>query len=67
MSIRVGDDHRINELSFTPGGSEIKVLYDTGKEMIYDKVKFVDKYCSRLIANPKVMAIHVNGTFYWKR
>lgn len=64
---RVQDDHRANELSVMPGGSDVKAFYVGGKVLIYDKIKNVKKYCSVLMARPEVIEIWVDGKPYWKR
>ena len=67
MSIRVKDEHRKNDLSLTPGGSEVKTILSNGKSLIYDKIKHVGGYCKRLMADPNVIEIQVDGELYWKR
>lgn len=67
MAIRVKDELRTNDLSLTPGGSEVKTIMQDGKDIIYDKIKYVKGYCKRLMADPKVIEIHVDGELYWKR
>lgn len=64
---RVQDEHRANELSVMPGGSEVKALYTDGKVLIYDKIKNVRKYCSVLMSRPEVIEIWVDEKPYWKR
>lgn len=65
--LRVEDEHRANELSVIPGGSDVKAFYRDGKVLIYDKIKNVKKYCSVLITRPEVIEIWVDGKPYWKR
>ena len=67
MSIKVKDDYRTNDLSLTPGGSEVTTIMKNGSSKTYDKVKFVDKYCSKLMNDLDVVEILVNDQFYWKR
>lgn len=64
---RVNDDHRANELSVMPGGSEVKVQYSNGKVIIYDKIKNIRKYCSVLMNRSEVLEIWVDENPYWKR
>ena len=66
MSIRVKDEHRLHDLSLTPGGSEVMAVMKNGKKLIYDKVKYVKGYCNRLTLNSNVMEIYVDGVLYWK-
>lgn len=67
MSIRVKDEHRKHELSLTPGGSEVKTVLTNGKKLIYDKIKYVKGYCSRLIKDPNVVEIWVDDQLFWTR
>jgi hypothetical protein len=67
MGFKVGDEYRTNELSLTPGGSEVKSISTTGKSKTYDKVKNVNAYCQRLIKDQKIAEIWVDSTIYWKR
>jgi hypothetical protein len=64
---RVKDEHRSNELSVMPGGSEVKAFYANNTSLIYDKIKNVKKYCSVLMSKPDVVEIWVDGKPYWKR
>lgn len=47
-SFVVADEYRTNSLSHQPGGSTIKVKYKDGSIRIYDKIKNIDAYTSRL-------------------
>jgi hypothetical protein len=67
MSIRVKDEYRQNDLSLSPGGSDVTTLMSNGKRLTYDKIKYVEKYCSKLKNDPQVIEIQVNGELYWKR
>ena len=67
MPLRVTDEHRLHDLSLTPGGSDVTAVMSNGKKLIYDKIKHVKGYCNRLILNYKVMEIYVDGELYWKR
>ena len=67
MSIKVKDEYRRNDLSLSPGGSEVTTIMSNGKKLTYDKIKSVEKYCSRLKNDSMVIEILVNGTPYWKR
>ena len=65
MSIKVSDDYRKNELSLYPGGSEIKITYQNGKVLIYDKIKNVDLYCKKLLHNKNIIEIMVDNQIYF--
>ncbi len=65
MPIKVKDQYRKNELSLTPGGSEVTTILKNGKSITYDKIKSVDKYCSRLKSDPMVIEIRVDDKLYW--
>jgi hypothetical protein len=66
-SLKVKDEYRQNELSLSPGGSEVTTILSNGKKLTYDKIKAVDKYCKRLKNDPLVSEILVDGVEYWKR
>jgi hypothetical protein len=65
MSIKVSDDYRKNELSLHPGGSEIKVTYQNGKVLIYDKIKSVKQYCKKLLHDKTIIEIVVDNQVYF--
>lgn len=65
--IKVDDSFRTNELSFQPGGSDVRVVYSDGPDRIYDKIKHVDRYTTNLKRKVNVTEIYVNGSLYWKR
>jgi hypothetical protein len=67
MSIKVKDEYRRNDLSLSPGGSDVTAIMSNGKKLTYDKIKSIEKYCARLKADPLVMEILVDGESYWKR
>lgn len=67
MSLKVNDEYRRNDLSLSPGGSEVTTIMSNGKKLTYDKIKSVEKYCARLKKDPLVMEILVEGKEYWKR
>lgn len=67
MSIKVKDEYRRNDLSLSPGGSEVTTIMSNGKKLVYDKIKSVSSYCARLKNDPKVIEILVDGAAYWKR
>lgn len=67
MSIKVKDEYRRNDLSLSPGGSDVTTIMSNGKKLTYDKIKSVEKYCSRLKNDQSVIEILVDGEAYWKR
>jgi hypothetical protein len=67
MSIKVKDEYRRNDLSLSPGGSDVTAIMSNGKKLTYDKIKSIEKYCARLKGEPLVMEILVDGESYWKR
>lgn len=67
MSIKVKDEYRRNDLSLSPGGSDVTIIMSNGKKLVYDKIKSVVKYCARLKKDPLVVEILVDGEPYWKR
>lgn len=67
MSLKVKDEYRRNDLSLSPGGSDVTTIMSNGKKLTYDKIKSVEKYCSRLKNDKSVIEILVDGEAYWKR
>ena len=67
MSIKVKDEYRRNDLSLSPGGSEVTTISSNGKKLVYDKIKSVSRYCERLKNDSQVIEILVDGEMYWKR
>jgi hypothetical protein len=67
MSIKVKDEYRRNDLSLSPGGSDVTAIMSNGKKLTYDKIKSIEKYCARLKNDPVVIEIIVDGKSYWKR
>lgn len=65
--LKVQDQHRTNELSFQPGGSEVKIVYDDGKSLIYDKIKNTGAYIRKATKDPSVVKIYVEGDLKWER
>jgi len=65
--MRVGDEHRINRLSLTPGGSLVAVTYLSGWVREYDKVKFPRAYVGRITDRESIVEIRVNGNLVWDK
>jgi hypothetical protein len=57
----VQDQYRTHELSLEPGGSSIFVMYNTGKTIEYDKIKYPDKYIKQLLKNSNITKIILDG------
>lgn len=53
------DSMRRNQLSFTPGGSNIRVVYET-HEVVYTKVKYPNAYIKKILTDVQPEAIWVN-------
>jgi hypothetical protein len=67
MAIKVSDQYRKNELSLSPGGSEVKAVHSNGKTIVYDKIKNVNAYCVKLKKDSDIVQIIVDETIYWTR
>lgn len=65
--LKVQDQHRTNELSFQPGGSEVKIVHDDGKSLVYDKIKNTGAYIRKATKDPSVVKIYVEGDLKWER
>jgi hypothetical protein len=65
--LRVSDDHRKNELSLTPGGSIVKIVYRDGKRFVYDKIKNPIAYSDHAKKNETVVEIWIDNQKYWSR
>jgi hypothetical protein len=65
--LKVQDQHRTNELSFQPGGSEVKIVYDDGKSLVYDKIKNTGAYIRKATKDPSVVKIYVECDLKWER
>jgi len=62
--LKVKDEHRTNELSLRPGGSEVTVKYTDGRALTYDKIKNPERYVMSL-SKIDVKQIDVNGKKVW--
>lgn len=66
--IKVIDDFRTNDLSFTPGGSTIKVINTDGTTKIYDKVKYPKGYCEKILKlSSTIDKIYIESEIYYNR
>lgn len=61
-SFVVADEYRTNPLSHQPGGCTIKVKYKDGSIRIYDKIKNIDAYTSRLVNVGTVVVLEASLT-----
>jgi hypothetical protein len=66
MSFKVNPEHRTHELSYQEGGVDVKVTYTSGKVVVYDKVKYPEKYINS-INKLHVQRIEVGDVIYWVR
>ena len=54
------DSMRTNQLSITPGGSTIRVVYE-GHEVVYTKVKYPNAYIKKILTDVQPEAIWVDN------
>jgi hypothetical protein len=60
--IRVKPEFRVNQLSLTPGGSEVTVITSNGSNLVYTNVKNPQAYINRVLeTTPDVKGFLVNG------
>ena len=57
--IHVGDEFRTNDLSHTPGGSTVHVVYKDDSVRIYTNVKYPKKYIETAMTNANVKNAYV--------
>lgn len=60
-TVKVADEFRTNNLSLTPGGSEVSITYVNGKTLVYDKIKSPLKYIQRLANYNEIASVMVDG------
>ena len=60
-TLKVADQFRTNNLSLTPGGSEVIITYKNGQRLVYDKIKNPKKYIHSLDNYSKIVSVEVNG------
>ncbi len=63
------DEMRTNHLSVKPGGSIVRVVFDS-HVVDYDKIKYPSKYINTLLNSgdvQKIMEIYVDGKLTWKK
>ena len=50
-SLKVGDEHRTNPLSFVPGGVTVMVQHPSGFTKEYTKVKYPKAFIKKILEN----------------
>lgn len=63
----VHDNFRTNELSHTPGGHSVTVVFTNGSSRVYDKVKNPEAYSRSIIKDQSIQKILVDGQTFWSR
>lgn len=63
----VHDTFRTNELSHTPGGYTVTVIFNNGSSRVYDKVKNPEAYSRSIIKDQSIKKILVDGQTFWTR
>ena len=60
--ILVKPEFRVNQLSLTPGGSEVTVITANGSNIVYTNIKNPQAYINRVLeTTPDVKGFLVNG------
>jgi hypothetical protein len=68
MGYFVSDEFRTNQLSLTPGGSNVVVNYENGETKAYDKVKNPKAYINAIVkTNNTIESIYVNTELFWQK
>ena len=67
QDLKVGDNYRKSELSITPGGAVVKVIYNDGKRLVYDKIKNPAAYIEQIKKDSSIFEIWVNDQKHWSR
>jgi hypothetical protein len=65
-TLHIADQYRTNELSLKPGGYELRVIYNSGKTYVYDKIKDPSRYIAKMNTTD-VYEIWVDGQIYARR
>lgn len=67
--LKVDDKFRTNPLSLKPGGYEVKVLHETGKVFVYDKVKKPGAYIKSISTEESehgaIIEIFIENSSVW--
>lgn len=54
-TVNVKDEFRRHPWSFVPGGTSVTIKKADGMEMVYDKVKFVERYLRKAFLSSDVL------------
>lgn len=65
-TLHISDQYRTNPLSLSPGGYEIRVIYNSGKTYVYDKIKDPSRYIA-MMNSSDIYEIFVDGQLYARR
>jgi hypothetical protein len=65
-TLHIADQYRTNPLSLRPGGYEVRVIYNSGKTYVYDKIKDPSRYVSSMNTTD-IYEIWVDGQLYARR
>ena len=60
-TVNVSDQFRTNNLSLTPGGSEVSITLNNGQTLVYDKIKSPKKYIQSLSNYKDIVTVKVDG------
>lgn len=65
--IKVKDTYRTNPESHIPGGSVVETFNEEGLRLVYDKIKNPGAYISRIIKDPSIVKVYVDGELKYDR
>jgi len=65
--IKVTDNFRTNPESLVPGGHVVEIFNDEGLRLVYDKIKNPQAYIARLIKDPSIKQLFVDGELKFER
>lgn len=67
--LKVADEYRTNPLSLKPGGYTVKVIHETGKVFVYDKVKKPGAYIKSMSMEESehgaIIEVLIDDTSVW--
>lgn len=63
--MKVADKYRTNSLSHTPGGKVVKVVFQGGRTLEYDKVKNPRSYVGKIEGKDGIIQIYVDDELAW--
>ena len=64
---KVSDQYRHNELSLIPGGRSVRVVYSDKRVIVYDIIKNVNAYISRLTRDSNVIEVSCEGVILYSK